>query len=142
MLVFVGNIIDNFMLIFENGCIVDYKVEVGEEVLKYLVEIDEGFYFLGEVVLVFYDLLILNINVLFYNILFDENVFCYFVIGNVYVFNLVGGKIMFKEEFVENGVNVSIIYNDFMIGLVEFDIDGIIVDGRYEFIFCKGNWVF
>lgn len=42
------------MLIFENGKIVDVKVEEGEEMLKYLIEIDEGVKYLGEVVLVLY----------------------------------------------------------------------------------------
>ena len=37
-LAFAGNIIDNFTLTFENGRIVDYKAEVGEEALKHLVE--------------------------------------------------------------------------------------------------------
>ena len=51
-LAFAGNIIDNFTLTFENGRIVDYKAEVGEEALKHLVETDEGSHFLGEVALV------------------------------------------------------------------------------------------
>ena len=47
-LVFAGNIIDNFTLTFENGRIVDYKAEAGEEALKHLVETDEGSHFLGK----------------------------------------------------------------------------------------------
>ena len=54
-LVFAGNIIDNFTLTFENGRIVDYKAEAGEEALKHLVETDEGSHFLGEVALVPHD---------------------------------------------------------------------------------------
>ena len=47
-----GNIIDNFTLTFENGRIVDVKAEKGEEILKGIVETDEGSHYLGEVALV------------------------------------------------------------------------------------------
>lgn len=49
---YVGNIIDDFKIIFEKGCIVGVEVVFGEEILKDLIVIDEGFYYLGEVVLV------------------------------------------------------------------------------------------
>lgn len=83
-----GIIIDQFKLMFKDGEIIDFLVEKGEVVLKDLINIDEGLRRLGEVVLVFDDLLILNCNIIFYNILFDENVVCYLVIGSVYVFNI------------------------------------------------------
>lgn len=73
---------------FKDGEIIDFLVGKGEVVLKDLINIDEGLRRLGEVVLVFDDLLILNCNIIFYNILFDENVVCYLVIGFVYVFNI------------------------------------------------------
>ena len=99
-LAFAGNIIDNFTLTFENGRIVDYKAEVGEEALKHLVETDEGSH-LGEVALVPHDSPISNTNILFYNTLFDENASCHLAIGNAYAFNLVGGKTMSKEELAK-----------------------------------------
>lgn len=40
------------------------------------------------------------------------------------------------------GVNILVIYEDFMIGSSEMDIDGILLDGIVELIFCKGSWVF
>ncbi|MBU5202996.1 aminopeptidase, partial [Vibrio cholerae] len=83
-LAFAGNIIDNFTLTFENGRIVDYKAEVGEEALKHLVETDEGSHFLGEVALVPHDSPISNTNILFYNTLFDENASCHLAIGSAY----------------------------------------------------------
>ncbi|PES70129.1 aminopeptidase [Bacillus cereus] len=141
-LAFAGNIIDHFTLTFENGRIVDYKAETGEEALKHLVETDEGSHFLGEVALVPHDSPISNTNILFYNTLFDENASCHLAIGSAYAFNLVGGKTMSKEELAENGANTSITHNDFMIGSAELDIDGITADGRHEPIFRKGNWAF
>ena len=141
-LVYAGNVIDNFTLTFENGRIVDYKAEVGEETLKHLVEADEGSHFLGEVALVPHDSPISNTNILFYNTLFDENASCHLAIGNAYAFNLDGGKTMSKEELAENGANSSITHVDFMIGSGELDIDGITADGTHEPIFRKGNWAF
>lgn len=49
---------------------------------------------------------------------------------------------MFCEEFVKEGLNESIIYVDFMIGFKDMNIDGIMLDGKREFIFRNGNWVF
>ncbi|CAG9612345.1 Aminopeptidase 2 [Bacillus rhizoplanae] len=141
-LVYAGNVIDNFTLTFENGRIVDFKAEVGEETLKHLVESDEGSHFLGEVALVPHDSPISNTNILFYNTLFDENASCHLAIGNAYAFNLDGGKTMSKEELAENGANSSITHVDFMIGSAELDIDGITADGTHEPIFRKGNWAF
>ncbi|MGG0237972.1 aminopeptidase [Bacillus rhizoplanae] len=141
-LVYAGNVIDNFTLTFENGRIVDFKAEVGEETLKHLIESDEGSHFLGEVALVPHDSPISNTNILFYNTLFDENASCHLAIGNAYAFNLDGGKTMSKEELAENGANSSITHVDFMIGSAELDIDGITADGTHEPIFRKGNWAF
>ncbi|MCP1122115.1 aminopeptidase [Bacillus sp. 3103sda1] len=141
-LVYAGNVIDNFTLTFENGRIVDFKAEVGEETLKHLIESDEGSHFLGEVALVPHDSPISNTNILFYNTLFDENASCHLAIGNAYAFNLDGGKTMSKEELAENGANSSITHVDFMIGSAELDIDGITADDTHEPIFRKGNWAF
>ena len=47
-----GNIIDGFKLTFENGRIIDSSAQVGESVLKHLIELDEGSHYLGEVALV------------------------------------------------------------------------------------------
>ncbi|PEE36637.1 aminopeptidase, partial [Bacillus pseudomycoides] len=141
-LAFAGNIIDNFTLTFENGRIVEYKADVGEEALKHLVETDEGSHFLGEVALVPHDSPISNTNILFYNTLFDENASCHLAIGHAHATNLIGGKTMTEEEFAENGANSSITHEDFMIGSAKLNIDGITADGTHEPIFRKGNWAF
>lgn len=47
-----GNLIDGFTLTFENGKVVDYKAEQGEETLKHLLETDEGATRIGEIALV------------------------------------------------------------------------------------------
>ncbi|MDQ0155549.1 aminopeptidase [Robertmurraya andreesenii] len=137
-----GNLIDNFTITFENGRIVDVKAEEGEEILKRLVETDEGSHYLGEVALVPHNSPISQSNILFYNTLFDENASNHFAIGSAYAFCIEGGKQMTSEELAENGLNESITHVDFMVGSAEMDIDGITEDGTAEPIFRKGDWAF
>lgn len=135
-----GNVINNFSLTFENGKIVDFSAEEGYEILKRLIETDEGSHYLGEVALVPHDSPISNANIIFYNTLFDENASSHLAIGNAYSFNLEGGKTMTKEELLANGANSSITHEDFMIGSSEMNIDGITKDGQREPLFRNGNW--
>ncbi|MDP4103990.1 MAG: aminopeptidase [Bacillota bacterium] len=137
-----GNIIDRFSLTFENGKIVDVKAEEGEEILRHLVETDEGSHYLGEVALVPYNSPISQSNILFFNTLFDENASNHLAIGSAYAFCIEGGKKMSSDELKENGLNESITHVDFMIGSEQMDIDGITADGKTEAIFRGGNWAF
>ncbi|WP_053365096.1 aminopeptidase [Bacillus sp. FJAT-27245] len=135
-----GNIIDRFSLTFQNGRIVDVKAEEGEEILKKLVETDEGSHYLGEVALVPFDSPISQSNVLFFNTLFDENASNHLAIGSAYAFCIKGGKTMNAEQLAEAGLNESITHVDFMIGSAEMDIDGVTEDGKSEPVFRGGNW--
>jgi aminopeptidase len=137
-----GNIIDKFSITFENGRIVGVNAEEGEEILKKLVETDEGSHYLGEVALVPYDSPISQSNVLFFNTLFDENASNHLAIGSAYAFCVEGGKQMSKEELEAHGLNQSLTHVDFMIGSADMDIDGITADGRVEPVFRGGKWAF
>lgn len=137
-----GNIIDRFKLTFENGRIVGVEAEVGEEILKRLVDTDEGSHYLGEVALVPFNSPISQSNVLFFNTLFDENASNHFAIGSAYAFCVEGGKQMSSEELEKHGLNESITHVDFMIGSEKMDIDGIAADGTTEPIFRNGDWAF
>ncbi|CAM3951809.1 aminopeptidase [Mesobacillus zeae] len=137
-----GNIIDGFMLTFENGKITEVQAEEGEDILKRLVATDEGSHYLGEVALVPFHSPISQSNVLFFNTLFDENASNHLAIGSSYAFCLEGGKKMSREELEANGLNTSITHVDFMIGSAEMDIDGITADGKSEPVFRNGNWAF
>lgn len=137
-----GNIIDNFSITFENGKIVDFKAEEGEDILKRLIETDEGSHYLGEVALVPVDSPISKSNVLFFNTLFDENASNHLAIGSAYAFCIEGGKKMSTDEQKENGLNQSLTHVDFMIGSEKMDIDGITADGTREPVFRNGNWAF
>lgn len=137
-----GNIIDNFTITFENGRIVDVKAEQGEDILKRLVDTDEGSHYLGEVALVPFQSPISQSNVLFYNTLFDENASNHLAIGSAYAFCIEGGKTMSAEDLEKNGLNESITHVDFMIGSAEMNINGITNDDQTEPVFRNGNWAF
>jgi len=137
-----GNIINHFSIIFKEGRIVDVKAEQGEEILKQLVETDEGSHYLGEVALVPFHSPISESNILFYNTLFDENASNHLAIGSSYAFCIEGGKTMSQQELAENGLNDSLTHVDFMIGSAEMHIDGIKPDGSSEPVFRNGDWAF
>jgi aminopeptidase len=137
-----GNLIDNFTLTFKDGKIVDFSAEKGYEVLKKLIETDEGSHYLGEVALVPYDSPISNSNIIFYNTLFDENASCHFALGEAYPTCLEGGTEMSTEELEKAGANNSLTHVDFMIGSPELDITGETKEGEVLQIFKNGNWAF
>jgi aminopeptidase len=136
-----GNLINDFKLTFKDGKIVDFTASKGYEVLKQLLETDEGAKYLGEVALVPVDSPISNINTLFYNTLFDENASCHFAFGAAYKSCIEGGTEMNEKELEENGVNDSLVHVDFMVGSKDLSIDGIDGEGKRTPIFRNGNWV-
>lgn len=137
-----GNLIDDFTLTFENGRIVHVEAKTGEEILKQLVQTDEGSRYLGEVALVPHNSPISESNILFYNTLFDENASNHVAIGSAYAFCLEGGKEMNQKQLEEHGLNTSITHVDFMIGSAEMNINGITQAGKQEAIFQYGDWAF
>lgn len=139
-LVYTGRLIDEFRLTFKDGEVVDYDAKVGKDVLKELLELDEGAKRLGEVALVPYDSPISNSNILFYNTLFDENASCHLAFGKAYPTNIKDGASMNEEELKAHGVNDSMTHNDFMVGAADLHIVGEKHDGTKVDVFVNGNW--
>lgn len=137
---YAGNLIEDFTITFENGRIVDVKAKKGEEVLKHLIDTDEGSHYLGEVALVPDPSPISQSNIIFFNTLFDENASNHLAIGAAYAFNVEGGTEMSEEELKEAGLNRSAAHVDFMIGSDKMNIDGIRKDGTCDPIFRNGDW--
>lgn len=137
-----GNVIEHFSLTFKDGKIIDFTAEKGYEILKGLIESDEGSYYLGEVALVPYDSPISNSNILYYNTLFDENASCHLAIGKAYPVCIKGGPNMGKEELERLGVNDSLVHVDFMIGTEDLEIIGTTATGKEIPVFKKGNFAF
>ena len=139
-LVYLGQIIDKFQLTFNKGRVVEYSAEKGEEALKNLINESAGSNYLGEIALVQHDSPISNLNLLFYNTLFDENASCHFALGSSYPTNIKNGTKMSEEELLAAGMNCSNTHVDFMIGTSDLSIIGVKKDGTEITVFEKGNW--
>ncbi|MDQ1910001.1 aminopeptidase [Paenibacillus sp. GD4] len=135
-----GVLIKDFALTFENGKIIHVEAAEGLDVLKRLVDTDEGSAYLGEVALVPHRSPISDTNLIFYNTLFDENASSHLAIGKAYAFCLEGGKEMTEEELAARGMNSSIVHVDFMIGSGELSVDGVLEDGATEALIVNGDW--
>lgn len=136
-----GNVIDNFKLTLKDGKIVEFTAEKGEEILKGLLDTDDGAKYLGEVALVGHNSPISNSGLVFFNTLFDENASCHFAFGKAYPSCLEGSDKMTEDELKEIGVNDSLTHVDFMIGSAELNITGETATGEKIQIFKDGNWV-
>jgi aminopeptidase len=135
-----GTLIDNIQVRFEAGRIVEAKATKGEEVLKKVLETDEGASRLGEVALVPHSSPISASGLLFYNTLFDENAACHIALGQCYSKCFVDGASLTPEQIAAKGGNSSLIHIDWMIGSGQVDIDGITPEGARVPVFRKGEW--
>jgi len=137
---YAGSIIDGMEFHFEDGQVTEVTAEKGEEVIKKLLEQDEGSSHLGEVALVPDESPISQSGLTFFNTLFDENASNHLALGSAYAFSLQGGTDMTREELREAGLNESNTHVDFMIGSDQMDIDGIKEDGSRVPVFRNGTW--
>jgi aminopeptidase len=135
-----GTLIDNIQVRFEGGRIVDAKASKGEEVLKKVLQTDEGASRLGEVALVPHSSPISASGLLFYNTLFDENAACHIALGQCYSKCFVDGANLGQNEIAAKGGNSSLIHIDWMIGSGAIDVDGIRQDGSRVPVMRKGEW--
>ncbi|CAN7392595.1 aminopeptidase [Rossellomorea sp. LjRoot5] len=135
-----GNVIDGFTLTFVDGEIEEVSAKEGEEILRKLIETDEGAAYLGEVALVPHHSPISDSGILFFNTLFDENASNHLAIGSSYPTCIKDGNILSDEEREVKGLNESVVHEDFMIGSATMNIDGVCRDGKKIAIFRNGNW--
>ncbi|MEA3423015.1 MAG: aminopeptidase [Bacillota bacterium] len=140
--VYNGTLIEDFNITFKDGKVVKYDARNGKEALKSLVELDEGSCYLGEVALVPHESPISQMNILFYNTLFDENASCHLALGEAYPICIKGGENMTKEELEKEGVNSSIAHEDFMVGTEDLSIIGIDKEDKEVVVFENGNFVY
>ncbi len=135
-----GTLIDGIAVRFEAGRIVEAKAQRGEEVLRKVLDTDEGAGRLGEVALVPHSSPISKSGLMFFNTLFDENAACHIAIGQCYAKCFVDGDKLSPEEIAARGGNKSMIHIDWMIGSERIDIDGLDANGDRTPVFRKGEW--
>jgi aminopeptidase len=137
-----GVLIENFSLTFVDGRVVKVTAEKGEDILKRLIDTDEGSARLGEVALVPQSSPIARSGLLFYNTLFDENASNHVALGRAYRFCVKNGADMSDQMFAVAGGNDSLVHVDFMIGSNQMDVEGITATGVTEPVMRAGEWAF
>jgi aminopeptidase len=134
-----GTLIEDIEVRFEGGRIVEARASRGEDVLRKVLDTDDGARRLGEVALVPHGSPISQSGLLFFNTLFDENAASHVALGQCYSVCF-EGEALSPEEVASRGGNTSAIHIDWMIGSGEIDIDGIAADGARVPVMRKGEW--
>ncbi len=137
-----SSLIKDFSFQIENGHITNFSAKQGETFLRGLLDSHPTVRMLGEVALVPHSSPISQSNLIFYNVLYDENAACHMALGNAYRYAIQGGSEMTDEEFAAHGGNTSITHVDFMIGSGAMDVDGVRADNTTEPVMRQGEWAF
>lgn len=137
-----GVVIENYWLRFCGGKVVDCGAEKYGDVLKKMIETDEGAAYLGELALVPWESPVNQTGILFYDTLFDENARCHLAMGRGFNVTIRDFGQYTAQQFRDMGVNESVIHQDFMVGTEDMNIDGITEDGQIVPIFRNGTWAF
>lgn len=135
-----GQLIENFWIKFKEGKAIEVHAEKNEQLLKEIINMDEGSSYLGEVALVPFDSPINQTGILFLNTLYDENAVCHLALGMGFTNLIKNYEKYTNEELHAKGVNDSSIHVDFMIGSKDLNIIGTTRDGKKFEIFKDGTW--
>jgi aminopeptidase len=138
----VGARVEGLEIRFEGGKVVDVKADGdGADVIRTQLASDERAPFLGEVALVDGASRVRETGLVFSNTLFDENASCHIAYGSGLPFAVEGADGMGAEELIANGVNVSSVHVDFMIGGQGVEVDGLGADGSATPIIREEIWL-
>ena len=118
-----GDVVEGLRVTFEGGRIVDVQAERGADVIRGQLQADENAPRLGEVALVDGTSRVGKTGLIFFDTLYDENATCHIAYGAAVAAGHEGAE-------PDDGINVSAMHTDFMIGGPEVDVDGVTRDGR------------
>jgi aminopeptidase len=127
-----GQLIRDLQLSFEDGRIVQVEAETGADVVRSHLATIENADRLGELALVTKESRVGQAGKLFYNTLFDENATCHIAYG-------FGLAYAFDGE-PDEGMNVSNIHVDFMVGGPELEVDAVLADGTEVALIRDEEW--
>jgi aminopeptidase len=131
-LALLGDIVEGLQLTVKDGKIVDVQADKGADIVRGQLASDEGAASFGELALVDGTSRVGKTGITFFDTLFDENATCHIAYG-------FGIPEVFDGEPGE-GMNVSTVHTDFMIGGPELCVDGITRDGKSVPILREDTW--
>ena len=131
-LALLGEIVEGLQLTVENGKIVDVKADKGADIVRGQLTADDRAAYFGELALVDGTSRVGQTDVTFFDTLYDENATCHIAYG-------FGIPEVFDGDPGE-GMNVSSVHTDFMIGGPELNVDGVTKDGASVPILREDVW--
>lgn len=134
-----GQIVENFSLRFVDGKCVEVKAEKGEQLLKDIVNKDEGSAYIGEVAFVPYHSPISMSKIVYYETLIDENASCHIALGKGFP-GCVDAHPTDLKDWERLHLNFSKIHIDFMVGAFDTRIEGTSRNGDKYLIFENGDY--
>jgi aminopeptidase len=131
-LALLGDVIEGLELTVKDGKIVDVQADRGADLVRGQIASDDRAAYFGELALVDGGSRVGKTGITFFDTLFDENATCHVAYG-------FGIPEVFDGEPGE-GMNVSSVHTDFMIGGPELNVDGLTSDGRSVPILREDRW--
>ena len=127
-----GQLIRDLQLTFEDGRIVRVEADTGADIVRSHLATIENADRLCELALLTKESRVGQTGTLFYNTLFDENATCHIAYG-------FGLPYAFDGE-PDEGMNVSNIHVDFMVGGPELEVDALLPDGSEVPLIRDEEW--
>jgi aminopeptidase len=127
-----GQLVRDLELTFQDGRIVRVEAAAGADVVRAHLANIENADRLGELALVTKESRVGQTGTLFYNTLFDENATCHIAYGSGLPYSFDGEP--------DEGMNVSNIHVDFMVGGPDLEVDALFADGTEVPLIRDETW--
>lgn len=137
-----GSMITDFWFELSEGEVVDSGAESGSEVLTRILATDQGSKRFGETAMVPQSGAVAKEDMIWKNMLYDENDACHIALGRSFPTSIDGGADLSPDERTAAGLNQSAIHVDFVVGSPQVNVYGVTADGTEEPIIEKGEWGF
>ena len=127
-----GEVIEGMQMTVRDGKIVDVQADKGADVVRGEIGIDEGAASFGEIALVDGTSRVGQTNTTYFDTLYDENATCHIAYG-------FGIPEVFDGD-PGDGMNVSTVHTDFMVGGPQLSVDGVTASGEHVPILREDVW--